>query len=165
MTNISLLKSRRLRETPFTSRIEKQGVKSYTVYNRMLLPTFFSSLEDEYNQTFLRFRKYKESVNYHFRSDCSLLNDRFISDGISFNDGFVSNNGQHPRVLRLLIQGKIDSQSAIILDSVLSYSKTWSKTIKEKVVWPKVAMRLAKLRPFVLYNDTECKLIMREIFV
>ena len=49
MTNISILKSRRLRETPFTSRIEKQGVKSYTVYNHMLLPTFFSSLEDEYN--------------------------------------------------------------------------------------------------------------------
>jgi hypothetical protein len=122
-------------------------------------------LEDEYNKTFLRFRKYKESVNYHFRSDCSLLNDRFISDGISFNDGFLSNNGQHPRVLRLLIQGKIDSQSAIILDSVLSYFKAWDKTITEKVVWPKIAMRLAKLKPFVIYNDTECKLIMKEIFV
>src|SRR5210317_618969 len=99
-------------------------------------------LEDEYNNTYLRIRKYKESVNYHFRSDCSLLNDRFISDGISFNDGFISDNGQHPRVLRLLIQGKIDSQTAVILDSVLSYSKTWNKTIKEKVVWPKIAMRL-----------------------
>ena len=122
-------------------------------------------LEDEYNKTFLQFRKYKESVSYHFRSDCSLLNDRFISDGISFNDGFRPNNGQHPRVLRLLIQGKIDSQSAIILDSVLSYSKAWNKSIKEKVVWPKIAMRLAKLKPFVIYNDTECKLIMKEIFV
>jgi hypothetical protein len=26
-------------------------------------------------------------------------------------------------------------------------------------------MRLAKLKPFVIYNDTECKLIMKEIFV
>jgi len=122
-------------------------------------------LEDEYNKTFLQFRKYKESVNYHFRSDCSLLADRFINDGISLNDGFRSDNGQHPRVLRLLIQGKIDSQSAIILDSVLSYFKNWDKTINEKVVWPKIAMRLDKLRPFVIYNDTECKLIMKEIFV
>jgi len=110
-------------------------------------------------------KKYKESVSYHFRSDCSLLNDRIGTDMVRFNDVLRCNNGQHPRVLRLLIQGKIDSQSAIILDSVLSYSKTWNKTIKEKVVWPKIAMRLAKLKPFVIYNDTECKLIMKEIFV
>ena len=44
-----ITRSRRLRGTPFTSRIEKQGVKSYTVYNHMLLPTTFSSPEEEYN--------------------------------------------------------------------------------------------------------------------
>ncbi|MBH90687.1 MAG: dimethylsulfoniopropionate demethylase [Candidatus Marinimicrobia bacterium] len=43
-----ITRSRRLRGTPFTSRIEKQGVKSYTVYNHMLLPTTFSTPEDEY---------------------------------------------------------------------------------------------------------------------
>ena len=43
-----ITRSRRLRGTPFTSRIEKQGVKSYTVYNHMLLPTTFSSPEEEY---------------------------------------------------------------------------------------------------------------------
>ena len=44
-----ITRSRRLRGTPFTTRIEKQGVKSYTVYNHMLLPTTFSSPEEEYN--------------------------------------------------------------------------------------------------------------------
>ena len=48
MNNFNISKSRRLRSTPFTSRIEKQGVKSYTVYNHMLLPTTFSSPQDEY---------------------------------------------------------------------------------------------------------------------
>ncbi len=47
--NYTLTKSRRLRSTPFSSRIEKQGVKSYTVYNHMLLPTCFTSSEEEYN--------------------------------------------------------------------------------------------------------------------
>ena len=45
MKNILISKSKRLRSTPFTSRIENQGVKSYTVYNHMLLPTTFSSVE------------------------------------------------------------------------------------------------------------------------
>ncbi len=48
MKSFIVSKSRRLRVTPFTSRIEKQGVKGYTVYNHMLLPTIFSSTEEEY---------------------------------------------------------------------------------------------------------------------
>ena len=48
MNKFYISKSRRLRSTPFTSRIEKQGVSGYTVYNHMLLPTFFKSVEEEY---------------------------------------------------------------------------------------------------------------------
>ena len=40
--------SRRLRSTPFTRRVEAAGVKAYTVYNHMLLPTVFESIEDDY---------------------------------------------------------------------------------------------------------------------
>ena len=45
----SITYSRRVRPTPFTSRLEANGVSGYTVYNRMLLPTLFAmSLEDAY---------------------------------------------------------------------------------------------------------------------
>ena len=40
--------SRRLRRTPFSEGVEAAGVKGYTVYNRMLLPTFFRSVEEDY---------------------------------------------------------------------------------------------------------------------
>ena len=49
MKNFSIAKSRRLRGTPYTSRIEKQGVTAYTTYNHMLLPIAFGSLEDSYH--------------------------------------------------------------------------------------------------------------------
>ena len=45
MKNYFIAKSRRLRSTPYTSRIENQGVTAYTVYNHMLLPAAFGSLE------------------------------------------------------------------------------------------------------------------------
>ncbi|AFO93464.1 dimethylsulfoniopropionate demethylase (plasmid) [Phaeobacter inhibens] len=41
--------SRRLRRTPFTSGVEAAGVKSFTVYNRMLLPTVFEDIEFDYH--------------------------------------------------------------------------------------------------------------------
>jgi dimethylsulfoniopropionate demethylase len=49
MKNYLIGKSRRLRSTPYTSRIENQGVTAYTVYNHMLLPTAFGSVEDSYH--------------------------------------------------------------------------------------------------------------------
>ena len=48
MKNYSIARSRRLRSTPYTTRIEKQGVTAYTSYNHMLLPAAFGSLEDSY---------------------------------------------------------------------------------------------------------------------
>lgn len=44
-----LSKSRRLRETPFTREVERNGVTAFTVYNRMLLPTVFESVEADYH--------------------------------------------------------------------------------------------------------------------
>ena len=48
MKKFLISKTRRLRSTPFTSRLEEYGVGGYTVYNHMLLPTFFESVEAEY---------------------------------------------------------------------------------------------------------------------
>ena len=48
MKNYSIARSRRLRSTPYTSRIEKQGVTAYTSYNHMLLPAAFGSTEESY---------------------------------------------------------------------------------------------------------------------
>ncbi len=40
--------SRRLRRTPFSDGVEAAGVKGYTVYNHMLLPTVFRSVVEDY---------------------------------------------------------------------------------------------------------------------
>ena len=43
-----LQNSIRIRRTPFSDRVENSGLTSVTVYNRMLLPTVFRSLEEDY---------------------------------------------------------------------------------------------------------------------
>ena len=49
MSNFYIAKSRRLRGTKYTSRVEKQGVTHYTVYNHMLLPAAFGPLDELYH--------------------------------------------------------------------------------------------------------------------
>ncbi|NND89403.1 MAG: dimethylsulfoniopropionate demethylase [Granulosicoccus sp.] len=49
MPNVpQLAQSRRLRKTPFTSRVMQQGVVAFTVYNHMLLPTEFDGFAEDY---------------------------------------------------------------------------------------------------------------------
>ncbi len=40
--------TRRIRRTPYSPRVEAQGVRSYTVYNHTLLPTCFRSVVEDY---------------------------------------------------------------------------------------------------------------------
>jgi dimethylsulfoniopropionate demethylase len=49
MRKFDIAKSKRLRSTPYTSRIENQGVTAYSVFNHMLLPAAFGSIKDSYN--------------------------------------------------------------------------------------------------------------------
>jgi hypothetical protein len=122
-------------------------------------------LQNDGRETYLNYRKVKDNFKYHFRSDLNNIANDFSSKRISFDDGFRCIGGQHPRLLRLLIQKKLSTQTAIVLDEVLSFIKNWNKEIDEKVVWPKVALTITRMKPFVNYNMTECKLILKEIFL
>ena len=112
-----------------------------------------------------KFKKYKESFSYNFRNDCVLIRNIIDGDNIRFDDVFSVVSGQHPRMLRLLLSGKISIQSLIIFDKILSFVNRWDKEIKETVIWPEKSFKIAKLKPFVNVNLTKCKFIMKEVFV
>jgi dimethylsulfoniopropionate demethylase len=48
MSGAMIFPSRRLRATPYTTRVTELGVTGYTVYNHMLLPTMFMGLREDY---------------------------------------------------------------------------------------------------------------------
>ena len=112
-----------------------------------------------------KWRKYNESFSYNFRNDCVLIRNVIDGDSIRFDDVFSVVGGQHPRMLRLLLSGKVSIQSVIIFDKILSFVNRWDKEIKETVIWPEKSFKIAKLRPFVNVNTTKCKFIMKEVFV
>jgi len=52
-----------------------------------------------------------------------------------------------------------------VLNHFLNFTKNWDKEITEKVVWPEISLKVARVKPFINFNATECKLIMKETFV
>ncbi len=120
-------------------------------------------LQNDGRETYLNYKKIKDNFKYHFRNEFTNIVNDFSTKRISFDDGFLCRDGQHPRLLRLLIQRRASFQTIIVLDQVLSFIKNWNIQIKERVVWPKIAHTITKLKPFINYNATELKLIMKEI--
>ena len=122
-------------------------------------------LSNDGKDVYLDYKKRKEAFAYHFKQDCGNIASDFSRRNISFDDGFIPIRGQHPRVLRLLIQRKISYQTTIVLNHYLGFTKNWDKEITEKIVWPEISLKVTRLKPFINFNATECKLIMKEIFV
>ena len=114
---------------------------------------------------YLDYKKRKESFIYHFKQECGIIVSDFSKRGLSFDDGFLPPNGQHPRMLRLLIQKKVSYQTAVVLNYFLGFTKNWDKEITEKIVWPEISLKVARVKPFINFNATECKLIMKDVFV
>ena len=112
-----------------------------------------------------KWKKYNQSFTYNFRADCVLLSNVINDNSIRFDDVFRVHSGQHPRLLRLLLSEKISVQTIIILDKVLSFIKRWDKEIAENVIWPEKSFKIKKLSPFIKFNLTKCKFIMKEVFV
>ena len=122
-------------------------------------------LANDGRDVYLDYKKRKEAFAYHFKQECGTIAIDLGRRNISFNDGFIPPDGQHPRVLRLLIQRKISYQTTIVLNHFLNFVKNWDKEITEKVVWPEISLKVTRLKPFINFNATECKLIMKEVFI
>lgn len=114
---------------------------------------------------YAKWKKFNQAFTYNFRTDCVSLNNIITSNNISFDDIFSVPNGQHPKLLRLFLSGQISVQTIITLDKILSFVNNWNKEIAETVIWPEKSFKITKLKPFVNFNLTKCKFIMKEIFV
>ena len=122
-------------------------------------------LQNDGREVYLDYKKRKESFTYYFRNDCVLVHNDFILNNFNFDTGFRPIDQQHPRFLRLLLQKKISYQTAVVFEHFLSYMQNYNLEIKEKVVWPEIASKITRVKPFINFNITQCKLIMKEVFV
>ena len=105
--------------------------------------------DDHYKQ----WSKKIEALHYYYEQDIDYILERKIS----FDDIFTSKDGQHPPILKMFLSKRINFETVIILDDILSFSKRLNKNIKETVLWPKIYDRMIRYKPFLIYNVTKYK--------
>ena len=99
-----------------------------------------------------------EALHYYYEQDIDYILERKIE----FDDIFTSKDGQHPPILKMFLSKRINFETFIILDDILSFSKQLNKNISEKVLWPKLYDRMMRYKPFLKYNVTKYKVTLKK---
>ena len=98
-----------------------------------------------------------EALHYYCEQDI----DYILEQDYKFDDLFKSINGQHPPILKMFLSKKINFETVLILDEILSFTKQLNKNINEKVLWPKLYDRMIRYKSFLNYNLTKYKMTLK----
>ena len=109
--------------------------------------------DDNYKQ----WSKKIEALHYYYEQDI----DYILEQNYKFDDLFKSVNGQHPPILKMFLSKRINFETVLILDEILSFTKQLNKNINEKVLWPKLYDRMIRYRAFLNYNLTKYKMTLK----
>ena len=113
-------------------------------------------ITDESESVYKEWQKRNESLTYIVTEELSLLEDDFISF-------FKVKEGQHPKLLSLFKQNKISAETLCILNDLLSFFELWDKKIEDPVIWPSVRDRLLNYQPFVQYDKSKLKKVVKQL--
>jgi len=110
------------------------------------------------DEQYKQWSKKIEALHYYYEQDIDYILERKIE----FDDIFNSKDGQHPPIVKMFLAKKINFETVLILDDILSFSKRLNKSISEKVLWPKLYDRMIRYRPFLKYNVTKYKKSLKD---
>lgn len=115
-------------------------------------------LNEEAEQIFKDWKKRNQSLTYTFGEDLyKLLKNEETPDST-----IEVVQGQHPKLLRMVMQGDICLESLIIMNDIMGFFGMWSQHIDDDIIWPNLKMKCEKYSSFLFYDKNKYKLIIKE---
>jgi hypothetical protein len=114
------------------------------------------------DENFKLWQKKIEALSYYYEQDIDYIIEQMNTKDITFDNIFISKDGQHPYILKYFLSKRINFETFIILDDILNFSRQLNKSITEKVLWPKLYERMIRYKPFLKYNTTKYKQILKK---
>lgn len=121
-----------------------------------LWTTNFSSLQCEKN--YVDWKQRHSEFPKLFKADLAKIS-------AEWNKSLQVVNGGHPPLLKQYLGKKIYIETVIAMNEILNFLPYWDKQIQDTIIWADVSRMIKKYRPFVKFNLTEVKSIMREVLL
>lgn len=113
--------------------------------------------EDSADETYKAYKALTESFTYRFKNDIDKI--------ISVNDWqklFTVEDGQHPLLVKLLLQNEIPLETFVVLNRYVGFMPKFDNEIKDPIFWPELSLKIRKYDPFVVVNNEKTKTVLIE---
>ena len=120
-------------------------------------------ISDDAHQTYIEWKKRKESFSYTFSEECDTLVDFLDQKDMTFDDLFASPGGQHPTFLKLYYQEYISLETLLAFAAIVKFMPKWDRECDD-FLWKQTSIKMRKYRPFVVMDKPKLKKILQEKF-
>ena len=111
----------------------------------------------ESEQTYIDWKKRKESLTYNIKNDLDRLK-------VPFDDNFIITDNQHSHLLVLLLGRKISLETVCVLVELSGCYHYWNRELKNDIIWKEVGRTIKKYTPFIAYDKEKVKKIVVDFF-
>lgn len=138
-----------------------KNLKDYYIANFKMDVKYVGDMLNEGGEQYYRsHKKVLESIHYSFENDINKLSE--IES--SFDELLLSENNNHPKIIKLWMQDEILLETIVILDSLTGFMDRENKKITETIIWPDIYRKITKYKPFVKFNTEACRSILIKEF-
>ncbi len=138
-----------------------KNLKEYYIANFKMDVKYVGDMLNEGGEQYYRsHKKVMESIHYSFEKDINKLSE--IES--SFDELLLSENNNHPKIIKLWMQDEILLETIVILDSLTGFMDRENKKITETIIWPDIYRKITKYKPFVKFNTEACRSILIKEF-
>ena len=138
-----------------------KNLKEYYIANFKMDVKYVGDMLNEGGEQYYRsHKKVMESIHYSFENDINKLSE--IES--SFDELLLSENNNHPKIIKLWMQDEILLETIVILDSLTGFMNRENKKITETIIWPDIYRKITKYKPFVKFNTEACRSILIKEF-
>ena len=114
-------------------------------------------LTNEADVEYRKRQKIIQSLTYTFTNEIALLMSHK-----SPNDLLMIQDGDYPELLTMLLHGKISLETVCILNQLMNFVTMWDKKINDTIHYPNVSQKIKKYTPFIQFEPTKYKLILKK---
>ncbi len=77
------------------------------------------------------------------------------SSGTHFDDIFISDNGKHPLLMKMVLREDICIESFIIMNKILGFFKQFDQDMEDDLLWDELRKKCLNYEPFVAIKNTD----------
>ena len=76
----------------------------------------------------------------------------------AFEDLFTVTNGQHPKLMREFLGGRVSLETIIILDELVNFGPDWDKALEDDIIWNDLNNLIDNYERFLTIDQEQYKI-------